>query len=110
MVSRRSLLTLAVGAALTVTACGSDAVFLRERSDTLSAEEVATAAEDALERGVGARPEISCPEELAKEEGATTRCTLTAEDDSVQYGVTVTIASADGRNRISVEVDDEPLG
>ncbi|MGY2126822.1 DUF4333 domain-containing protein [Blastococcus sp. SYSU DS0617] len=107
--SRRSLLTLAVGAALTLTACGS-VVSLRERSDTLSAEEVATAAEDALERGVGARPEISCPDELVREEGATTRCTLTAEDDAVQYGVTVTVALGDGGARISVEVDDEPLG
>lgn len=108
--SRRPLLTLVVGAALTLTACGSDVVSLRDRTDTLSAEEVATAAEDALEREVGARPDISCPEELTREDGATTRCTLTAEDDAVEYGVTVTITATDGDARIGVEVDDEPLG
>ena len=32
-------------------------------AETLSAADVAEAAEDALEQEVGARPEITCPEE-----------------------------------------------
>ena len=107
---RRLLLALAAGAALALPACGSDVVKLQEK-DTLSPEQVATTAEDALEQEVGTRPDITCPEELAKEEGATTRCTLTGGDDPVEYGVTVTVRSADdGDTRIGVEVDDEPMG
>lgn len=97
---RRLLLTLMAGATLTLTACGSG---------SLSAEEVATTAEDALEQEVGARPDISCPEGLATEEGSTTRCTLTAGDDSTEYGVTITVTSTDGDTRLGVTVDDEPL-
>lgn len=98
--SRRLLLALTAGAALTLTACGSG---------TLSAEEVATTAEDALEQEVGTRPDISCPDGLPKEEGASTRCTLTAGDDPTEYGVTVTVNSTDGDTRLGVTVDDEPL-
>jgi hypothetical protein len=107
-VPRRLLPALAAAAVLALPACGSDVVRLQD--DTLSADEVATTAEDALEQQVGTRPDITCPEELAKEEGATTRCTLTGGDDPVEYGVTVTVTSADGDTRIGVEVDDEPLG
>jgi hypothetical protein len=109
-VSRRLLPVLAVGAVFALPACGSDVVKLKGSTDTLSADEVATTAEDALEQEVGTRPDITCPEELAKEEGATTRCTLTGGDDPVEYGVTVTVTSTtDGDTRIGVEVDDEPL-
>lgn len=97
--SRRLLLGLMAGATLTLTACGTS---------TLSAKEVATTAEDALEAEVGARPDISCPEDLPRERGATTRCTLTAGDDPTEYGVTVTVTSTDGDTRIGVEVDDAP--
>jgi hypothetical protein len=100
-VSRRLLMTLGAGAALTLTACGAG---------TLSAEQVATTAEDALEKEVGSRPDIDCPDELAKEEGASTRCTLTAGDDPTEYGVTVTVTSTDDDTRLGVTVDDEPLG
>jgi hypothetical protein len=106
-VPRRLLLTLAAGAVLALPACGSDIITLAGGSGTFSAKELATRAEDALEREVGTRPRITCPEELAKEEGATTRCTLTDEDGTVEYGVTVTVTSDDGDTRI--EVDDEPL-
>jgi hypothetical protein len=95
-----------VGAALTLTGCGAGA---------LPADEVADAAEDALEQEVGVRPDISCPDALAREEGATTRCTLTSGEDSVEYGVTVTVTSAEGDRfigrrdtSIGVTVDDEP--
>ncbi len=104
--SRRLLLALAAGSALTLPGCGN--VLLS--AETLSAADVADAAEDALEQEVGSRPDITCPEPLAKEEGASTRCTLTAADDPEVYGVTVSVTSTDGSTRIGVEVDDEPLG
>ncbi len=102
--SRRLLLALVAGATLTVPACGSVVL----SADTLSAAELADAAEDALEQQVGTRPDITCREELAKEVGASTRCTLTGGDDPVEYGVTVRVTSTDGTTRIGVEVDDQP--
>lgn len=101
---RRLLLALVAGATLALPACGS--VLLS--TDTLTAAEVATAAEDALEEQVGTRPDITCPEGLEKEEGASTRCTLTGGDDPVEYGVTVTVTKADDTTSIGVQVDDQP--
>jgi hypothetical protein len=103
-VSRRLLLALVAGATLTLPACGSVVL----STETLTAAEVATAAEDALEQQVGTRPDITCPEGLAKEKGASTRCTLTGGDDPVEYGVTVTVTKADDPTRIGVQVDDKP--
>jgi hypothetical protein len=95
--------TFGVGAALTLTGCAG--------SDVLSAEEVSTGAEDALEEKIGVRPDISCPDALAKEEGATTRCILTSGEDPTELGVTVTVTSVDGGDDTSlgVQVDDTPL-
>lgn len=102
--SRRLPLALVAGLTLALPACGSVVL----STDTLTAAEVATAAEDALEQQVGTRPDITCPDPLAKEEGASTRCTLTGGDDSREYGVTVTVRSTGDTTRIGVEVDDEP--
>lgn len=101
---RRPLLAFVASATLALPACGSVVL----SADTLTAAEVATAAEDALEQEVGTRPDITCTEGLAKEEGASTRCTLTGGDDPVEYGVTVTVTEADDPTRIGVQVDDEP--
>ena len=80
-------------------------------SMSLAADDVATAAEDALEAQIGARPDIVCLEDLAAEEGAETRCTLTAGDDPAEYGVTVTVTAVDGTDaEFDVEVDGQPLG
>jgi hypothetical protein len=98
-VPRRLLSVLAVGVTLALSGCGSE---------TLSASDVASAAEDALEQEVGTRPDISCPDELPVEKGATTRCTLTAGDDDARYGVTVTVIGADDDPNIKVRVDDAP--
>lgn len=77
----------------------------------LAADQVATGAEDALEKRVGARPDVSCPEDLKAEVGATTRCTLTAGDDPTRYGVTVTVTSVEGDTAdFDVQVDDKPAG
>ena len=78
---------------------------------TVAADDVATAAEDALEQQVGARPDIVCPGDLEAEVGAETRCTLTAGDDPTEYGVTVTVTAVDGGDaEFDVEVDQQPQG
>jgi hypothetical protein len=80
-------------------------------SSTLSADSVASSAEDALEEEIGVRPSITCPDDVDAEVGAETRCTLTGGDDPTEYGVTVTVTSVDGEDvAFDVEVDDEPLG
>ena len=77
----------------------------------ISAEELAEGAEESLQAQAGARPSVSCPDGLEAEVGATARCTLTAGDDSQEYGVAVTVTSVDGDTfTVDVEVDDEPLG
>jgi hypothetical protein len=87
---------------LLLAGCGSG-------SGSLSAETVATGAEDALEKQVGERPDIECPEELPAEVGAETRCTLTAGTDPTTYGITVTVTSVEGDTaNFDVEVDEQP--
>lgn len=78
---------------------------------SLARDEVATKAEDALETEVGARPEISCPDDLEAEVGAETRCILTAGDDPTEYGVTITVTAVDGADaEFDIVVDEEPVG
>ena len=80
-------------------------------SGTLSADEVATKAEDALEQQVGARPTISCPDDVKAEVGAQTRCTLTGGDDPAEYGVSIKVTEVDGDNaKFDIQVDDQPKG
>ena len=92
---------LLASAVLVLTGCGADSI---------PAEEVADEAATLLEREVGVRPQIVCPDAVPAEVGASTRCTLTAGDDPTEYGVTVTVAAVeDGEPEYSVEVDREPL-
>jgi Domain of unknown function (DUF4333) len=75
----------------------------------LPAEDVAEKAEDALEEQIGARPEISCPDDLEAEVGTEMRCTLTAGGDPTEFGVTITVTSVEDENvNFDVEVDDAP--
>ncbi|TFV58552.1 UNVERIFIED_ORG: DUF4333 domain-containing protein [Bacillus sp. AZ43] len=77
---------------------------------SLAADDVAEGAEDALESEVGARPDVSCPDDLEAEVGAEARCTLSVPGDSEEYGVTVTVTSVEGDTaNFDVQVDDEPL-
>jgi len=77
---------------------------------SLTADDVAQSAEDALEAQVGLRPDVACPDDLDAEVGAETRCTLSVEGDEQEYGVTVTITSVDdGTADFDVQVDEEPL-
>jgi hypothetical protein len=94
-------LLAAVPALAVLTGCGADPI---------PAPDVAEAAEGLLEEEVGFRPEVTCPDDVEAEVGASTRCTLTAGDDPTEYGVTVTLASLEeGEPGWSVQVDDEPL-
>ena len=78
---------------------------------TLDANDVADNAEVALEEQVGARPEISCPEDVEAKVGAETRCVLTAGDDPTEYGVTITVTAVDGGDaEFDIVVDEEPAG
>ena len=79
-------------------------------TDSLPADEVADGAEDALEDQVGVRPDVTCPEDLEAEVDAETRCTLTVDGDTEEYGVTVTVTSIEDETaNFDVQVDDEPL-
>jgi hypothetical protein len=52
---------------------------------------------------------VECPDQLTKEAGASTRCTLTASAGT-RFGVTVAIAEIDGDNaKLDIQVDDAPL-
>ena len=91
--------------ALTLAGC----TFSASSSDSLPADDVAEGAEEALEAQVGARPDVTCPDDLAAEVDATTRCTLSMDGDPEQYGVTVTVTSVDGDTaNFDVQVDEEP--
>ena len=80
-------------------------------ASTLSAEDVATGAEDALEQEVGQRPDVSCPDDVEAKVGNETRCSLTAEGLDGEYGVTVTITSVEGDTaNFDVQVDSQPQG
>ena len=101
--SRRLSLLAVVPFLLTgLAACGSS---------ILSADEVATKAEDALEEQIGVRPAISCPEDVEAEVGAETRCTLTGGDDPTEYGVSIKVTEVDGDNaKFDIQVDEQPQG
>lgn len=100
MVRRLSLLVVPALLAVGVSGCGSQSV---------PAKNVATSAEDALQKQVGQRPDISCPHDLEAKVGATTRCTLTADGLDGTYGVTVRVNSVkDGKANFDVQVDDHP--
>ncbi|WP_051515647.1 DUF4333 domain-containing protein [Candidatus Blastococcus massiliensis] len=102
MPPHRLLPVLALGATVALGGCASR---------TLTADEVASAAADALEEEVGTRPVVACEEGLRGEEGASTRCVLTAaEDPPVEYGVTVRVTAVGEELSVSVEVDDAALG
>ena len=102
MTTMRRLLLAVPVLALGVTGCGAG---------TLQASTIEDGAADALEKQVGIRPEVTCPDDVAAEEGASTRCTLTAPGDSTEYGVTVTVTSVDGDDaQFDVQVDGKPQG
>jgi len=77
----------------------------------VAAADVENAVAEQVEQQAGARPEVTCPDDLEAEVGATARCTLTLELVDGEYGVTVTVTSVeDDEARFDVEVGQEPLG
>ncbi len=81
---------------------------------TVSADKVATTAEDALEESVGQRPNIDCgTEDFDLIDGETRDCVLTGEPgDPAKYQAVVTIDDVDldaGTFHVDVKVADQPL-
>ena len=106
--SRRLALLVAVPLLLPGLAACSVSIF---GGNVLEADTVATEAEDALEEQVGARPDISCPDDLEAEVGAETRCTLTAGGEPEEYGVTITVTAVEGDDaEFDIVVDEAPQG
>lgn len=76
----------------------------------VSADEVARQASDVLAETVGQTPDsLTCPEDLPAEVGASIRCELTADGQTL--GVTITTTAVEGTNvDFDVVVDETPMG
>ncbi|WLW51826.1 DUF4333 domain-containing protein [Streptomyces sp. YU58] len=62
----------------------------------MSSDKLATLLSEKLAAQTGQpKPDVTCPDDLAAKVGTTTRCTLTAGDNST-LGVTVKVTSVDG--------------
>lgn len=87
------------GAVLLLSACGTDTVDQGDLEDQVKAS---------LTESVGQAPkDIDCPDELEAEEGATTTCVLTADDDST-IDVEVEVSGVDDdRVDLDIQVADE---
>ena len=96
---RRTLVALAVPL-LALSACGTSSV---------SSSDLEKQVDSQLTKVVGQKPDdVTCPDDLKAEVGATTRCTLTA--DGTKYGVTVRATKVDGSQvNFSIKVDDKPM-
>lgn len=82
--------------------------------DSVSAESVASSAEDALEAQVGSRPIIDCgSDDFKLAEGETRDCVLTADPPGPdKYQAVVTLNNVDkseGTYTVNVQVGEQPL-
>jgi len=80
---------------------------------TVTAAEVADAAEDALEEQLGSRPDIDCGDDdsITVTEGAEVDCLLTDPDTGTAFDTTVTFKGVDGNEwNADVQVAEEPVG
>lgn len=93
-------LVCAVACAVLLVGCSSP--------KTVSSADAAQQISDVLEDKTGQRPDdVTCPEDLEAELGATMRCELT--DGEATYGVTITITDVtDGAATFDIQVDSEP--
>lgn len=100
---RRSFSVLAASLVLLSAAgCGSS------EPDAVGGSELEEQVSAALEKEVGQAPDdMSCPDELKAEKGATTKCTLTAGSDKLGVTVTTTSVSDDGQVKFNVKVDQQ---
>lgn len=93
-------------AALMVAGCS----FSFNIGDTsVDSEEISRQASAALEEQIGRAPDdLTCPEDLPGEVGASIRCELT--DGGQSYGVTVTTTAVEGSSvDFDVQVDEQPM-
>ncbi len=95
------------GVNVTVTSVDGDRVNF-DIVETVDKNDVAKSISDQLSQQFGRTPEnVTCPDNLKGNVGATTRCTLT--DQGATYGVTVTVTSVEGDDvKYSFKVDDKP--
>jgi RNase P/RNase MRP subunit POP5 len=92
---------IAATAFVALSACSSD--------PKVDKDDLAKEVSSKLEEQVGQKPKnVDCPDDLEGKKDATTKCILTADDDST-YDVTVTVTSVDGSNvKFDIKVADEP--
>jgi Domain of unknown function (DUF4333) len=95
------------GVNVTVTTIDGDRVNF-DIVETVPKDDVAKQISDQLGQQFGRTPEnVTCPDDVKGDVGATTRCELT--DQGSTYGVTVTVTSADsGDVKFDFKVDDQP--
>lgn len=78
------------------------------KPEAVSGSELEKQVSAALEKQVGQAPDdMSCPDELKAEKGATTECTLTAGSDKLGVTVTTTSVTDAGKVNFNVKVDDQ---
>jgi hypothetical protein len=96
----------AYGVNVTVTSVDGDKVNY-DIVETVNKDDVAKSISDQLIQQFGRTPDVTCPDNLKGDVGATTRCQLT--DQGTTYGVTVTVNSIDGGDvKYNFKVDDQP--
>lgn len=75
--------------------------------ETVNKDSVAGQIADQLSQQVGRKPDVSCPEDLKGDKGATLRCQLS--DQGATYGITVTVTSEEGGDvQFDFKVDSQP--
>ncbi len=98
---RRAVLPVAA-ALLALAGCGGARV---------TASDVETRVAEQVQSRIGERPDVSCPDDLDAEVGATTRCSLTVAGVAGTYGVTVKVTKVqDDRAQFDITVDRRPQG
>jgi hypothetical protein len=109
---RIAVATSFAGLMLALGGCSIDIGTSNTTPTTVSSDEVAEVAEEALEAQVGRRPEIDCgAEEFALEDGASRTCTLTDPDTGTEYDADVELSDVAGTEfHVDVIVADEPQG
>ena len=91
---------------MTVTSVAGDKVNF-DIVETVNKDDVAKQISDQLTQQFGRIPDVTCPDNLKGDLGATTRCQL--QDQGSTYGVTVTVTSVEGGDvKYNFKVDDQP--
>jgi hypothetical protein len=82
-----------------------------EAGPTVSGEELADLAADALEKETGSRPDLDCGDDdsIIVTQDKEVDCVATSTETGAEYAATITFTSVEGRDyEISVEVASEP--